>query len=90
MSVTLTEVQRIAADVARRQDRRLEVIGAVPAEGEPVYAEVILTLRGCQAEPCRIMIGVRRDSSESEIRDAVTDRLRQHLDEHRPPANTSD
>ena len=46
MSVTLTVVQRIAADVAREQDRRLEVVGAVPAQGEIGYAEVILTIDG--------------------------------------------
>ena len=52
MSATLTDVQRIAAEVARNEDRRLEVVGAIPAEGEPAYAEVVLTIRGCQAEPC--------------------------------------
>ena len=83
MRVRLTDVQRIATDVAKGQDRRLEVVGAVPAQGETAYAEVILTIRGCQVEPCTMMIGVRRDASESEIRDAVTQRLREHLEEHR-------
>jgi hypothetical protein len=90
MSVTLTVVQRIAADVAREQDRRLEVVGAVPAQGEIGYAEVILTIRGCQVEPCTVMIGVSRNATESEIRDTVTDRLRQHLHEHRPARSNSD
>jgi len=83
MSVTLTDVQRIAADVARQEDRRLEVVAAIPAQGEAAYAEVALTIRGCRAEPCRMMIGVSRNASESDIRATVTDRLRQHLDEHR-------
>jgi hypothetical protein len=34
-----------------------------------------------------MMIGISRDASEAEIRDAVTDRLRQHLDEHVAVAN---
>ena len=82
MAVSLTDVQRIAADVARQQDRRLEDVGAVPARGESAYTEVLLTIRGCQFEPCRMMIGFSRDASESEIRDTVRNRLRQHLDEH--------
>ena len=82
MSVSLNDLQRIAADVARQADDRLEVVAAIPAEGSPVYTEVMLTLRGCRLEPCRMMVGVRRDASESEIRHAVADRLRQHLDEH--------
>ena len=82
MAVTLNDLQRIAADVARQEDDRLEVVAAIPAEGSPAYTEVMLTLRGCKVEPCRMMIGVRRDASESEIRETVTDRLRQHLDEH--------
>jgi hypothetical protein len=83
VSVTLTDVQRIAADVAREQDRRLEVVGAVPAEGEKAYAEVILTIRGCGVEPCTVVVGVSRDAPEAEIRETVSDRLRRHLDEHR-------
>jgi len=87
VSFTLSDVQRIAADVARQQDGRLEVVGAVPAQGEAGYTEVILTLRGCQAdeEPCRMMIGVTRDASESQIRRAVTKSLREHLDDHPRP-----
>ena len=82
MSATLTDVQRIASEVARQQDPRLEVVGAVPAQGEPAYAEVILTIRGCSDDPCQMMIGVSRDASEPEIREAVADRLRAHLDDH--------
>jgi len=31
VSATLTDAQRIAAEVARNEDRRLEVVGAIPA-----------------------------------------------------------
>jgi hypothetical protein len=82
----LTDVRRIAADVAKEQDPRLEVVGATAGEGESTYAEVILTVRGCRAEPCRVMIGVSRDVSEPECRGNVTARLREHLAEHRANA----
>lgn len=83
MALTLTDVRRIAADVAKQEDPRLEVIGAMAGEGGSAYAEVVLTVRGCRAEPCRVMIGVSRGVSEPECRDTVTARLRDHLAAHR-------
>ncbi len=83
MSLTLTEVRRIAADVAREQDPPLEVMGATPSEGESTYAEVVLTVRGCRVEPCRVVIGITRDTSEADCRRNVEERLQQHLVRHR-------
>jgi hypothetical protein len=82
VSLTLTDVRRIASDVARQQDPRLEVMGAAPAEGESTYAEVILTVTGCRVEPCRVVVGVRRDASELECRRTFEQRLQQHLAQH--------
>jgi hypothetical protein len=86
MALKLTEVRRIAADVARHEKPPLDVVGVIAGEGDSQYAEVILTIRGCQTEPCRMMIGVRREASESECRRAVEARLREHLIEHRAHA----
>jgi hypothetical protein len=83
MPLTLTDLRRIAADVAAQQDPALEVVAATPAEGESTYVEVILTIRGCQVEPCRVMIGVNRNASEREVRRVVKARLQQHIAEHR-------
>ena len=83
MGLTLTDVRRIAADAAKQQDPRLEVVAATASgEGESGYAEVILTVRGCRAEPCRVLIGVSRDASEQECHDAVTASLHEHLAGH--------
>ncbi len=79
MSLTLTDVRRIAADVARQQNPQLEVMGAAPAEGESTYAEVMLTVTDCRVEPCRVVIGVSRDTSERECRRTVEQRLQQYL-----------
>jgi hypothetical protein len=48
VGVSLKDVQRIAADVARQQDDRLEIVAAIPAEGSTAYTEVVLTIRGCR------------------------------------------
>ena len=51
MLLTLTEVQRIAAEVAAEERPDLEV-AVTSAQGESAYTELILTLTGCSAEPC--------------------------------------
>jgi hypothetical protein len=83
MSLSLTDVQRIATDVAKAQDPPLEVIGVTSAEGATAYAEVLLTVRGCQVEPCRVLVGVSRNTSEPDCRRSVNERLRQHIARHR-------
>jgi hypothetical protein len=83
MSLTLSDVRRIAADEARREDPALEVIGAHSREGGSISAEVVLTIRGCRVEPCQMIIGVPRNASEGECRGAVRARLKEHLAEHR-------
>jgi hypothetical protein len=82
MLLTLAEARRIAADVAAKQNPALEVVGATVSEGGSRYAEVILTVRGCTKEPCRVVIGVIRDAPEEAFRAEVGKRLGQHLNEH--------
>ena len=79
MRLTLSEVRRIATDVARQQDPFLEVIAATPSEGKSAYTEVLFAMRGSRSEPYRLIIGVTRDTSEFECRLAVQQRLQQHL-----------
>ena len=86
MALTLKDVVRIAKGVAQDQDSALDVVAATPAEGESTYTEVLLTIHGCKAEPCRLIIGLSRDASEAEFRDIVRARLQQHLAEHRKRA----
>ena len=86
MAITLKEVRRIASEEARQQNPALEVISATSAGSDSGYAEVMLTVRGCRAEPCRVMIGVSRNASEAELRQAVVERLRAHAAEHEPVA----
>jgi hypothetical protein len=83
MSMKPTDVQRIAVDVARELDDAVEVVAAVPTTGDSAYTEVVLTIRGCQDEPCVVVVGVSRDASESSIRVAVAEQMRGHLRDHR-------
>ena len=55
--LTVTDVTRIATEAAREQSSQLEVV-AVTLGGEGNYAEVIVDIAGCRAEPCRFSVGV--------------------------------
>jgi hypothetical protein len=79
--LSLTDVRRIATEVARQQHPALEVVGAIAASS---YAEVVLSVRDDPAE-CRMIVGVSRDASEPECRDVMTARLQQHLADHLSP-----
>src|SRR5262245_43765308 len=79
MTLTLNDVRRIAMDVAAQQHPSLDVIGVTTREGSSGSAEVILALRDCQNEPCRMVIGVSRQISEVECRGAVRTRIQEHL-----------
>ena len=89
MLLTLAEARQIAADVAAKQNPALEVVGATVSEGGSRYAEVLLSVRGCKKEPCRVVIGVIRDASEEAFRDEVGKRLGKHLTQHGPMSRTS-
>jgi hypothetical protein len=88
MSLSLTDVRRIVAEVAGEQTPTLEVVAA-RAEAGSSYTEVILTVRGCSIEPCRIIVGVSREASEAQFRTTVREQLEEHLDHHAETA-TSD
>jgi hypothetical protein len=87
MSLSLSDVRRIVSEVAREQTPSLEVVAA-RAEGDSSYTEVILTVRGCSEEPCQIVMGVSRGTSEPEFREAVREQLEEHLHHHEEAAAT--
>ena len=80
-SLTLPDVRRIVSDVANELSRPLDVVAAIPAsDRDSAYTEVILVVRGCHVEPCRLMLGVTRDTPEEELRAVVRAKLHEHLD----------
>jgi len=78
MSLSLADVERLAAQVAAEEDSALEVLAATNAEGASDYTEIVLTLhRPSDSSP--LMIGINRNAGEDEIRKLLRERLRQHL-----------
>ena len=80
-ALTVTDVTRIATEAARQQSSDLRIIG-VTVSGEGKYAEIIVDIAGCLAEPCRFSVGVFRDASLPVLRDEITGQLQRHIREH--------
>lgn len=83
MLLSLDQVQQIATEVIREEHPELEVIGARTSVGGSPYTEVTVTLHGCRAEPCVIVIGAERNASEATFRSAVAKEVDEHLRHHR-------
>jgi len=79
MPLTLTDVERMAREIARDEDPALEVVAARNGEGAADYTEVILTLNRSHDEPARLVIGVTRNATEDDIRRLLRSSLRDHL-----------
>jgi hypothetical protein len=79
MSLTVEQTRRIAAEVLERDHPSLRVMG-VKTEGGSGYAEVIVTVANCHAEPCRLSIGVQRNVSEAAFRTAFDRTVKRHLE----------
>lgn len=80
-SLTVNDVTRIATQAAREQSASLQVVG-VTIGGEGSYAEVIIDIAGCRAEPCRFSVGVFRDAPPAVLHDEISGQLQRHIREH--------
>ena len=81
--LNLTDLTRIASAAAREQSPDLEVQGVTHGAGGGDYAEILLSLRGCRQEPCRMSLGVFRNMAEPELHADISEKLRRHVEEHR-------
>jgi hypothetical protein len=77
------DVTRIAREAAREQSPTVKVAGVVLGAGGSDYVEILVNLEGCHAGPCQFSLGVFRNASEHDLRNAVAEQLRRHLDQHR-------
>ena len=78
MSIGLETIRVVAANVASEQYENLKVVGVRgTADGE--YAEIYLIKDGCEIEPCRVTLGVFRDTKPEALRAAIADSLHRHL-----------
>jgi len=78
------DVSRIAREAAREQSTTLRIAGVVLGAGGSDYVEILVNLEGCRAEPCQFSLGVFRNASETALKDAVSEQLRRHLEQHPP------
>ncbi len=83
MRRTLEALRHIAQDVAAAHDPKLKVVAAALTSGGSAYAELTVTIEGCSAQPCTLIIGVDRTANEAAIRTAIENNLREHVDRHR-------
>ena len=79
MPLSLPQLRALASEVARDVDPSLEVFATTNTEGAVDYTELILTVHNRSGEPDRIVVGVRRGASETEIRNLLRDHLRVRL-----------
>jgi hypothetical protein len=79
MTLDLSEVRRIAEEVAALHGSHFEVLSAALAGGGSAYVEVTLMVGGGDQRR-RVVIGADRSKGESSLRKAIAVRLRQYLD----------
>jgi hypothetical protein len=82
--LSLSDIRRIAETVAKTQTPPLDVVGARHSQEGTSYTEVLLTIRGCRTEPCRVLVGVAGHMSEPECRRVIEAKLNEHLADHKP------
>jgi hypothetical protein len=78
MSLTVEETRRIAAEVLAADHPALRVVG-VKTEAGSGYAEIMVLIENCHAEPCRLSLGVQRDMSEAAFRAAFRQAVNSHV-----------
>lgn len=86
MQLTINDVTRIATEAADEVSRDLQVVG-VNLSGGSSYAELLVSIRGCSAEPCQVAVGVFRDIPEPSLRAEIVGTLRRHVAQHRDAAS---
>ena len=82
ISLSMSDIKRIANDAIRAEHAALEVVGVTFGEGGGKYTEVLLRVQGCQQNPCQVSFGVFRDVTEAVLREEIAQKVRQHVSEH--------
>jgi len=81
MAMSLDRVATISREVATALDDRLSVAGVSATEGGGGRVEVLVTVEGCHAEPCRHLLNVTRTEAgvlEDELRSKLLAALTAH------------
>ena len=78
-TLNVTDVTRIATEAAHELSPRLQVVGVMFGQRSGDYAEILIDIEGCQNEPCRVSVGVFRNSTESELHDEIAQNLQRRV-----------
>jgi hypothetical protein len=77
--LSLDEALQLAADVAKAEDSRFSVVGLTGSDGSTGYVEMLIAIKGCHVDPCRLSIGFDRTISPAQLRELLQRRIREHL-----------
>jgi hypothetical protein len=81
MPLSQDEIAVISRDVVRSFPRALDLIGVTASDGGSNRVEIMVTVKGCHDQPCRLLLNLSRGdrkSLESELRRKLQDQLRTH------------
>jgi hypothetical protein len=78
-TLSVIAVTRIATEAALSLSPRLHIVGVTVGAGKGNYAEVIIDIEECRQEPCRLSLGILRNTSESALRHEIADRLQRDV-----------
>jgi hypothetical protein len=69
--LSINELTSMVSEVATEVAPSVEVLGILGAQHDTSYVEVLLGVRECDVEPCRIMVGLDRNMSRDDLRAAL-------------------
>jgi hypothetical protein len=81
MPLAHDEITAISLDVIRRHPQPLDFVGVMASEGGSGRVELMVTVRGCHEEPCRLVLNLSRgtrEALEAELRGKLEILLREH------------
>lgn len=80
--LSLDVISSLTRDVARSLSLEIEVAGVTRGAHDGEYAEVLLTVLGCETESCRLLVGVSRVAPLDDVRRVLAEALRDHATQH--------
>lgn len=81
MTMDLDSVTTLSRTVVREHDSKLSVLGVTSGGGGSDRVELLITIGGCHAAPCVLMLNLTRTEPSAfadELRSKLTDALRAH------------
>ena len=79
--MSIDDALQLAAEVAKEENPRLVVVGLTGSDGSTNYVEMLIAIKGCHVDPCRLTIGFDRTIAPAQLRELLRRRLREHLRE---------